>query len=71
MIDSRRPYPQPGQPEEVEHDFYDLLDGLVQRTPWKGEEEARRYRELVAKLRAINLFGYMALATKVELTERR
>ena len=40
--------------------FYDLLSGLVDRTPWKDESEVRLYHDLLAKLRAVNVFGYMA-----------
>ncbi len=50
--------------------FYDLLEGLVSRTPWRTEEEARAYTELLKKLRSFNLFGYLALHETVEKEKR-
>lgn len=55
-----------GPPPPVEDNLYDLLEGIVARTPWKTEAEARRFAELLAKLRALNVFGYLASTTTVE-----
>lgn len=45
--------------------FYDLLERIVERTPWRDENDMKTARALLAKVRAINLFGYMADATTV------
>lgn len=41
-------------------DFYDFLEGLCGRVPWKDEEEKIKYTTLLRRLRAVNIFGYMA-----------
>jgi len=46
--------------------FYDLLERLVERTPWRDENDFKTARELLAKVRAVNLFGYMADITTVD-----
>ena len=51
-------YRQPEPPRA--EDFYDFLEGLCSRVPWKDEEEKLKYTALLRKLRAVNIFGYMA-----------
>lgn len=46
--------------------FYDLLARMVERIPWRDELDMRTARELLAKVRDVNLFGYMADLTTVE-----
>jgi len=41
-------------------DFYDLLDRIIERTPWKNEAELLTYRVLMQRIRAVNLFGYLS-----------
>ena len=46
--------------------LYDLFDALIDRVPWRTEGEMKQYKELIAKLRDINLFGYMAYRIEVD-----
>lgn len=56
------------EPKQV--DLYDLLEALIERTPWRDEAEPAEYRKLIASLREINLFGYMATATTIDQPQR-
>lgn len=47
-----------------------MLEALIERVPWRDENEPREYRKLIAQLRDINLFGYMATATKIDSPQR-
>ena len=56
------PYSPAGQGPEPEREetVYDLLRAIVERTGWRTEAEALRYRELLNRLEAVNLFGYLS-----------
>lgn len=45
--------------------FYDLLQRMVDRIPWRDENDMKSARELLAKVREVNLFGYLADNTTV------
>jgi hypothetical protein len=46
--------------EPREETIYDLLRAIVERTGWRTEAEALRYRELLNRLEQVNLFGYLS-----------
>lgn len=55
------PFYRPVDPQpEQEETLYDLLRALVERTAWRTEAEALRYRELLNRLERVNLFGYLS-----------
>ena len=60
--------PRPPEPPREEN-LYDLLEAMVRRTPWKDEEERNKYTALMTKLRAVNIFGYMATKITTESAE--
>jgi hypothetical protein len=49
-----------------ELNFYDLLEMMVARIPWRDENDMKTARALLVKVKDVNLFGYMADITKVD-----
>jgi hypothetical protein len=57
----------PEQPETL----YDLLRAMVERTGWRSEAEALRYRELLRRLEEVNIFGYLSQKVTVSKEDPR
>lgn len=58
-------YPQRIEVQDV-NNFYDFLAKLVDRTPWANEYDKEVFAQLIAKLRELNVFGYMVSTTTVD-----
>jgi hypothetical protein len=57
---------------KTEVTLYDFLEALLDRTAvGETEEEVRLYRDLMRKLREVNLFGVLAERTKVKADPAR
>ena len=54
--------PPPPPPENL----YDLLAGIIARTPWRSEAEAKKWQALLENLRELNIFGYLAQTITTE-----
>jgi len=65
------PYRRPPPDEPREETIYDLLRAMVERTGWRSEAEALRYRELLNRLERINLFGYLSQKVTTTKEEQR
>lgn len=46
-------------------DLYDLLKAIVERVPWRSEDERLTYQRLLEQLRELNVFGSLAASTTV------